>query len=189
MMIIVNNSYSNSVSSFFSAKFQKYIEEIIISPTFNSVIIIGLILGSFFRTSLILIFIILISHLFSNLYIYNYNTFLLTCILSIIFFSLLGILNGIIAKKFDDISIIPTFILNPLIYISGVFYSTDILPSTLKFLTKLNPIFYMVNLFKYSIIGLSETHVLKSFYIIIFFIIVLYLITLYLLKNGYDLKK
>lgn len=189
MMSIVTSSYSNVVSSFFGSKFQKNIEELLISPTYNSIIIIGFISGGVVRSFIIYIFIFFISVFFCNVYFYNSFIIFLSYSFTTILFSLFGLINGIFAKKFDDISIIPTFILTPLIYLGGIFYSVDLLPAGLKFLVFLNPIFYIVNIFRYGILGISEVNILFSFLVMIFFIISLYFIALYFLVVGYGIKK
>jgi len=189
MMSIITNAYSNVVSSFFSSKFQKNIEELLISPTYNFIIIIGFIFGGIIRSLIIFIFIIIIASFFCNLYIYNILFLLLAYTFTAILFSLIGLINGICAKKFDDISIIPTFVLTPMIYLSGIFYSIDLLPQNLKILTCINPIFYIVNIFRYSIIGLSDINIYFSLATIILLIFIFYCICLYILKIGYELKK
>ncbi|HFL8819513.1 MAG TPA: ABC transporter permease [Candidatus Azoamicus sp. OHIO2] len=189
MMTIITNSYSNVVASFFGSKFQKNIEELLISPTYNSIIILGFIFGGIFRSFIIVIFILIITSFFSNIYFYNILLFSITCLFTSLTFSLIGLINGICAKKFDDISILPTFILTPLIYLGGIFYSIDILPQNLQFLVILNPIFYIVNIFRYSIINISEINIFYSFSYMLIFVIFFYCITFYMLKIGYEIKK
>lgn len=189
MMGLITNSYSNVAASFFSSKFQKNIEEILISPTSNTIIILGFILGGIFRAFIIFIFIIMISLFFSNVYLYNKYLFILISLLTAIMFSLIGLINGIYAKNFDDISIVPTFVLTPLIYLGGIFYSIDLLPQKLKIIATLNPIFYIVNIFRYSIINISEINIMYAFSNILVFILLLYYIAFYLLKMGWRIKK
>ncbi len=189
MMTIITNSYSNVVSSFFASKFQKNIEELLISPTHNSTIAIGFLTGGLFRSLLIFIFIIMITEFFSNFYIYSITVLSLSYLLTSITFSLIGFLNGIFAKKFDDISIIPTFILTPMIYLGGIFYSTELLPVNIAPLIKLNPIFYITNLFRYSILGISEINISNAIYFMIILILILYSLIIYLLTKGYEIKK
>lgn len=189
MMGLITNSYSNVVASFFSSKLQKNIEEILISPTYNSIIILGFIFGGIFRSFIIFIAIIIVSSFFTNYYLYNIWLFILISALTAIMFALVGLINGICAQKFDDINIIPTFILTPLIYLSGIFYSIDLLPQKLKIIVTFNPIFYIVNIFKYSTISISEINILYAFGNILMFIFVFYFIALYMLKIGYGIKK
>lgn len=189
MMGVITNSYTNVVASFFGSKFQKNIEEILISPTYNSVIILGFISGGIFRSLLIFLFLLITALFFSNTYIYNITLLIISYFLTSIIFSLIGLINGIFAKKFDDVTIIPTFILTPMIYLSGIFYSIDLLPNNLTFLIILNPIFYIVNLFRYSIIGISNINIFIAIYIMLLLIIILYILSLYMLKIGYKIKK
>ncbi|HIH2762349.1 MAG TPA: ABC transporter permease [Candidatus Azoamicus sp.] len=165
MMAIITSSYSNVVSSFFGSKFQKNIEEILISPTYNITIIIGFTSGGVIRSLIIYILILITSSIFSNIHFYNITIFIIAYITTSILFSFLGLINGIFAKKFDDISIIPTFILTPLIYLGGIFYSIDILPDNLKVFVYTNPIFYINNIFRYGMLGISEIDIFKSFFI------------------------
>lgn len=189
MMSIVTSSYSNVVSSFFGSKFQKSIEELLISPTYDSVIICGFVCGGLIRSFIICVLIFIVAMFFSKFYFYNYLIVILIYFLTAILFSLFGLLNGIFARKFDDISIIPTFILTPLTYLGGIFYSVDLLPHKLQFFVFLNPIFYIVNIFRYGILGISEIDIVLSFFIMCFFIIFLYFLCFYLLKTGYEIKK
>lgn len=189
MMSIVTSSYSNVVSSFFGSKFQKNIEELLISPTYESVIICGFVCGGLIRSFIICIFIFIVAIFFSRFYFYNYFVIILIYFLTAVLFSLFGLLNGIFARKFDDISIIPTFILTPLTYLGGIFYSVDLLPNNLQFFVFLNPIFYIVNVFRYGILGISEIDTVLSFCVMCFFIVILYFLCLFLLKTGYAIKK
>lgn len=189
MMSVVTSSYSNVVSSFFGSKFQKSIEELLISPTYESVIIWGFVCGGLIRSFIICVFIFTVAMFFSRFYFYNYFAIILIYFLTAILFSLFGLLNGIFARKFDDISIIPTFILTPLTYLGGIFYSVDLLPNNLQFFVFLNPIFYIVNVFRYGILGISEIDISVSFFVMCIFIIILYFLCLFLLKIGYAIKK
>jgi len=189
MMSIITSSYSNVVSSFFGSKFQKNIEELLISPTYNIVIIIGFISGGILRSFIVFLSILFIALIFCNFYFYNITIIIFIYILTTILFSLFGLINGIFAKKFDDISIIPTFILTPLIYLGGIFYSIDLLPIELKFVVLLNPIFYIVNIFRYGILGISEINIYISFIMMILFILLFLVLSLYFFTKGNILKK
>lgn len=189
MMTIITSSYSNVVSSFFGSKFQKNIEEILISPTYNITIIIGFISGGVIRSFIIYILILITASIFSNIHFYDITIFILAYITTSILFSFFGLINGIFAKKFDDISIIPTFILTPLIYLSGIFYSIDILPNNLKTLVYTNPIFYINNTFRYGLLGISEINIFKAFSIMVILIITTLITSLYLLTKGCEIKK
>lgn len=189
MMAVITNSYSNVVSSFFASKFQKSIEEILISPTYNSTIILGFITGGIFRSLIIFIFIMITAQFFSNFYIYNNTIFILSYLLTTVIFSLIGFINGLFAKKFDDISIIPTFILTPMIYLGGIFYSIELLPEKFVPFMKINPIFYIVNLFRYSILGISEINITYAIFFMLILIVILYYLSLNILSKGYEIKK
>lgn len=189
MMAIITSSYSNVVSSFFSSKFQKNIEEILISPTHNITIILGFLSGGIVRSLVIYILILITSSFFSKIFFYNIQVFILGYLATSLLFSLLGLINAIFAKKFDDISIIPTFLLTPLIYLGGIFYSIDILPENLKLFVYINPIFYINNIFRYGLLGISEINIYKAFLIMLILTLLLTIITIYLLNKGWEIKK
>lgn len=189
MMSLINTSYSNVSSSFFSAKFQKYIEELLISPNNFFVLINGFVFGGIIRALFVFIILVFFSFFLSDFYFYNYVFFILVFFLTTLFFSLLGLFNSILAKKFDDISLLPTFILTPLMYFSGIFFSLDLLPSFFKLLIYFNPVFYIVNLFRYSFLGVSEINIFFSLFFIIFIIIFLYFICINLLHRGFAIKR
>lgn len=189
MMTIIQNSYSNVVSSFFSAKFQGNIEELLISPTKNSIIIIGYVFGGAIRGLTIGVLITIISLYFSEIQINNIFITLLVAVLSSLLFALAGMINGILAKKFDDISLIPTFILNPLIYLGGVFYSSSLLNDFFKHIIYFNPIFYIINSFRYGIIGCTDVNLYVSIFIMVISIIVLFFITLLIFEKKIIMKR
>ena len=188
MMAVITNSYSNVVSSFFGSKFQKSVEELLVSPTPNWIIILGYVLGGMLRGLLVGIIVLIISLLFTKIIVYNIAFIFLFIILTSFCFSLAGFTNAIFAKKFDDISIIPTFVLTPLIYLGGVFYSISALPDFWQLVSRFNPILYMVNGFRYGFMGISDTNVVVSFVMIIVFIVILYSANLYLMRKGVGLK-
>ncbi len=189
MLSLVTTAYSNVVSSFFGSKFQKNIEELLISTTYNHIIIIGFISGGVVRGIMVSFLVVIVSSYFCDYYFYNFSVFLLVLFMSSVLFSLFGLLNGIFANRFDDITMIPTFILTPLIYLGGVFYSIDLLPNFWVKLIYLNPIFYIINIFRYAVLGICDVNIFYSFLFMFFFIIILYLITLHLLNIGYNMKK
>lgn len=188
MMSIINNSYINVSSSFFGAKFQKHIEEILISPTHNAVIIFGFSFAGIFRGLIIGFIVYLLSIYFTKIHCNNILLTISVSILVSILFSLAGFLNGLFANKFDDVSIIPTFILTPMIYFGGVFFPLTFLSSFYKELIYLNPIFYMINAFRYGMLGLSDVNVNISLLVLVIMIIILYNVCLFLLNYGYKLK-
>ena len=188
MMSIINNSYANVVSSFFGAKFQRHIEEMLVAPIPDFVILSGYITGGIARGIIVGIVVTIVAMFFTKLQIHSYLIIILVVLMTSILFSLAGFINAVFAKKFDDISIIPTFILTPLIYLGGVFYSISLLPEFWQTVSRLNPILYMVNAFRYGILGVSDIGLLTAFLIIAVFIIILFAFSLYLMHTGKGIK-
>ena len=188
MMAIINNSYGNVVSSFFGAKLQRHIEEMLVAPVPNWAILAGYITGGVARGLIVGFVVTLVALFFTELHVFNYFIVFAVVLLTAILFSLGGMVNAIFAQKFDDISIIPAFVLTPLIYLGGVFYSIDMLPTFWQFVSKLNPILYMVNAFRYGILGVSDIDIVHAFVIILAFIFLLYTYALYLLNKGTGIK-
>jgi len=188
MMAIINNSYANVVSSFFSAKFQRHIEEMLVAPIPNFVILAGYITGGIVRGIIVGIVVTVVALFFTRLSVSNYLIVFAIVLMTSILFSLGGFINGIYARKFDDISIVPTFILTPLIYLGGVFYSIELLPAFWQTVSRANPILYMVNAFRYGLLGVSDIDIASAFVIIAGFIILLFIMSLYLLKTGKGIK-
>lgn len=184
MMSIITNSYANTVSSFFSTKFQRNIEELLVSPTPNWVMVLGYISGGMTRGLCVGMLVSLVSLLFIRLPLFNVPFTVLFALLTSFVFSLAGLINGIFAKKFDDISIIPTFVITPLTYLGGVFYSISLLPDFWRTLSKANPVVYMIGGFRYGFLGIADINVWVGLGILLLFSVVLFLITLYLLKKG-----
>ena len=188
MMSIINNSYSNVVSSFFSAKFQRHIEEILVAPVPYSVILAGYVAGGVARGLMVGLVVTIIALFFTELQVHNYIIVFSVVLLTAILFSVAGLINGIFAKKFDDISIIPTFVLTPLIYLGGIFYSINMLPDFWESVSRFNPILYMVNAFRYGILGVSDINIYAALGIIIIFVIMLTAFALFLLNKGVGIK-
>lgn len=188
MMAIITNSYSNTVSSFFSAKFQRNVEELLVSPTPDWVIVLGYVAGGMTRGLSVGFLVSIVSLFFIRLPLYNLFYAALFALLTSFVFSLAGMINGIFAKKFDDVSIIPTFIITPLTYLGGVFYSITLLPDFWQILSKANPIVYMINGFRYGFLGTSDINVYGGIAILILFSIVLFSINLYLFKKGIGIR-
>ena len=184
MMTIISNSYANVVSSFYGAKFSNYIEELLISPIPHSLILLGYIAGGVARGMTVGIMVTLVATFFTDLYFHNIWIILSVAFLTSTLFALAGFINAVFAKSFDDISIIPTFVLVPLTYLGGVFYSVSMLPSLWQTLSLGNPILYMVNTFRYGMLGVSDISVGTAFAVIAAFIVTLYSYSLYLLKTG-----
>jgi len=188
MMSVINNCYSNVVSSFFGAKFQRHIEEMLIAPIPDFIILAGYVTGGVARGLCVGLVVTIIAMFFTELRIHSYLIVISVVILTSILFSLGGFINAVYAQKFDDISIIPTFVLTPLIYLGGIFYSINMLPEIWQTASKFNPILYMVNAFRYGILGTSDIRILHAFMIILLFIITLATYSLILLRRGTGLK-
>lgn len=190
MMAVITSSYSNAVSTFFQAKFQRNIEEILVSPTPNWIVISGYTAASVLRGLLVGFVVFLVSVGFVRPQVQNPLIIAIFVLLTAVVFSLGGLLNGIYAKKFDDVSIFPTFILTPLTYLGGVFYSINQLPEIWQKVSLLNPILYMVNGFRYGFYGdkFSDVNIFLSFGILVAFAIGLWMICLNLLNKGTGLK-
>ena len=188
MMAIINNAYANVVSSFFSAKFQRHIEEILVAPVSTFIILAGYVTGGVARGLVVGFVVTLVALCFTDLRIYNYFIVVAVVFFTAVLFSIAGLLNAIFAKKFDDISIIPTFILTPLSYLGGVFYTIDLIPEFWQTVSKFNPILYMVNAFRYGMLGVSDINIYSAFGILLIFIFVLGGIALYLLHRGTGIK-
>lgn len=188
LMALISNSYANVVSSFYGAKFQRNIEEMLISPLPNYLILIGFISGGIARGVLVGVAVLLVSMFFSDLNIHNYTVTIAVFLLTSTLFSLAGMINAIYANSFDDISIIPTFVLTPLTYLGGIFYSISMLPEFWQNASLINPILYMINAFRYGLLGVSDIPLTHAFIIIIAFIVVLFMFSLHLLKNSKGLR-
>lgn len=188
MMSVITNSYMNVCSSFFSTKFQKSVEELLVSPTPNSIIILGYCIGGIARGILVGFVVVLVSLFFTNLSTYNLFYLIIFAFLTAAVFSLGGLTNAIFAKKFDDISIIPTFVITPLTYLGGVFYSIEQLPGIWQMVSRLNPILYMINGFRYGFLGISDVNLTLSVLILVFFIVTLFAVNLFLLRKGTGLR-
>lgn len=189
MMAIITNSYSNVVSSFYGAKFQHFVEEILVSPTPNYVILLGYIMGGVARGLAVGFIVTIVAMFFTDLQIHNLFVTLSIVLLTSIFFSLAGFINAVFANSFDDISIVPTFILTPLIYLGGVFYSTDLLPEFWAGVTKINPILYIVNSFRYGLLGISDIDIAWAFLMIGACTVVAFWYSLYLLRTSTSLRQ
>lgn len=188
MMAIINNAYSNVASSFFSAKFQNHIEELLVSPVPNYIILAGYVAGGAARGLCVGLIVVLVSLCFTKLTVQHPGITFSMVLLSAIMFALGGFINALHARSFDEISIIPTFILTPLTYLGGVFYSISLLPDFWQNVSLLNPVLYMVNAFRYGLLGISDIPVLAAFAIILLFITVLTAYALHLLNKGTGLR-
>ena len=188
MMAVITHSYANVIASFFGAKFQKHIEEMLVAPIPNGLILAGYITGGLARGLCVAVVVTAVALFFTDLAIHSVWVTALTVLLTSILFSLGGLINGIFAKSFDDTSIIPTFVLTPLTYLGGVFYSIELLPDFWRTVSLGNPILYMVNAFRYGILGVSDIPIGMAFAVIGVFIVALWSLSLYLLKRGVGIK-
>ena len=188
MMSIITNSYANVVSSFYSAKHSCYIEEMLIAPIPNIVILLGYITGGVTRGLCVGAAVTLVSLIFTDFYIYNPFIVLIVAFLTAFLFSLAGLINAVYANSYDHIAIIPTFILTPLTYLGGIFYSIKLLPDFWQQTSLINPVLYMVNSFRYGFRGVSDIELSTAIGVILFFILVLFSICMILLERGTGIK-
>ena len=188
MMSIIQNSYGNISSSFFGAKFGRHVEELLVSPMPNWVILGGYVAGAVLRGLMVGVIVLGIAMLFTKVRMPHPWIMLSTVLLGATIFSLAGFVNAVYARKFDDVTIVPTFILTPLTYLGGVFYSVKLLPEWAQALTHANPIFYMVNAFRYGLLGISDVPLGVAYALMVGFVVVLTVFALYLLKRGIGLR-
>ncbi|OKP03116.1 ABC transporter permease [Xenorhabdus eapokensis] len=188
MMSVITNSYANVSSSFFGAKFQRSIEEVLVAPVPTHIIIAGFVGGGVARGVCVGIMVTSVSLLFVPLQIHSWGMVVITLLATSILFSLAGLLNAIFAKTFDDISIIPTFVLTPLTYLGGVFYSLTLLPAFWQIVSKLNPIVYMVSGFRYGFLGIMDVSLVMTLGMLGIFIVGFYALAWYLIESGRGLR-
>lgn len=188
MMSVLTNSYSNVVSSFYGAKFQSSIEEVLVSPTPNYIILLGYVLGGVARGLIVGAIVTLLSLFFTDLKVHSIGVTVAIVFLTATVFALAGFINAVFANSFDDISIVPTFVLTPLTYLGGVFYSITLLSEFWQGVSMLNPVLYMVNVFRYGMLGVSDVNVTYAFAGVIVCILLLFSYSLYLLESGKRLR-
>ena len=188
MMSVIQNSYGNISSSFFGAKFGRHIEELLVSPMPNWVILGGYVAGAVLRGLMVGVIVLIIAMFFTPVRIPHPLVTLTTVLLGATIFSLAGFINAVYAKKFDDVAIVPTFILTPLTYLGGVFYSVTLLPGWAQAMTHANPIFYMVNAFRYGLLGSSDVPLWVSYALMLGFVAALTTLALWLLRRGVGLR-
>ncbi|MBK6287330.1 MAG: ABC transporter permease [Gammaproteobacteria bacterium] len=189
MMAVITNSYANVVSSFFGAKYQHSIEELLVSPTPNYIILLGFTLGGVARGLCVGLIVTVLSLAFVHLQVQHLALTILVVFQTAVLFSLAGLINAVYANNFDDVTIIPTFVLTPLIYLGGVFYSMDLLPAFWRGVSQANPILYMVNAFRYGVLGVSDIDVGMAVGMIALFIVIGWCYCLYLLNSGKRLRQ
>lgn len=188
MMAVITNSYANVVSSFYGSKFQRNIEEMLVSPTPNYIILLGFVMGGVARGLVVGFVVTLVSLFFTNLGVHNLFVIVSMILLTALLFSLAGFVNGVFAKSFDDINIVPIFVLTPLTYLGGVFYSVQMLPPFWRDASHLNPILYMVNAFRFGFLGITDIYLWASYGIVIGVIVALFALSLFLLNRGHGMR-
>ncbi len=189
MMSIITNSYANVVSSFYGAKYSHHIEEMQIAPVPDLVILLGFMTGGIVRGLCVGVAVTLVSMFFTKFTIHSPTIIVLVAILTSSLFSMAGLLNAIYANSFDDISIIPTFVLTPLTYLGGIFYSIKLLPEVWQLVSLGNPILYMVNSFRFGFRGSSDIELITALSVIVFFNAALFALCLTLLKRGTGIRQ
>ncbi|MGC3875007.1 ABC transporter permease [Halomonas sp. GXIMD04776] len=188
MMSVITNSYSNVASSFFSNKFQRSVEELMVSPMPNWVILAGFVLGGMARGLGVGLIVTGVSFFFTDVTVHHPLVTLSVVLMTATLFSIGGFINALLANKFDDISIVPIFVLTPLTYLGGVFYSIDMLPEFWQGVSMANPILYMVNAFRYGILGVSDIPVLGALVATAAFIVVFFALALWMLGRGKGIR-
>lgn len=188
MMSVITNAYSNVVSSFFSSKFQRSVEELLVSPVSPHVILIGYAMGGILRGLAVAAIVSVLSLFFTHMQVHHLGIMLLVIILTAAIFALGGFINAVYARNFDDISIVPTFVLTPLTYLGGVFYSIDLLPAFWQKVSLVNPILHMVNAFRYGILGVSDIRIGVAIAFMLVAVVVLYLVSIRLLVSGRGMR-
>ena len=188
MMAVITNAYANVVSSFFSAKFQRHIEEMLVAPVPDGILLAGYVIGGIARGLAVGVVVTLVALFFTDLTLHSAVLTLAIVLLTATLFSIAGLINGIYARNFDDVSVIPTFVLTPLTYLGGVFYSIDMLPAFWRGLSRLNPVLYMVNAFRYGILGVADIGITTALLVLLVLIAALTLFALALLRRGTGLR-
>ena len=188
MMSIIQNAYGNISSSFFGAKFGRHVEELLVSPMPPWVLLAGYVAGGVLRGLMVGVIVFAIAMVFTRVQVPHPLVMLSSMLLGATIFSLAGFVNAVYARKFDDIAIVPTFILTPLTYLGGVFYSITLLPDWAQSATYANPIFYMVNAFRYGLLGVSDVPLWVAYALMLGFVVMLSALGLWLLKRGVGLR-
>jgi ABC-2 type transport system permease protein len=188
MMSIITNSYGNISSSFFGAKFSRSVEEMLVSPMPNWVILLGYVTGAVTRGLVVGVLVLLIALFFTSLHVLHPIITFLSVLLGATIFSLAGFVNAVFAKKFDDIALVPTFVLTPLTYLGGVFYSINMLGEPWQTISRVNPILYMVNAFRFGVLGITDVNIWVAFVVMLAFVVALSIVALQLLQRGIGLR-
>ena len=188
MMSVITSAYTNTVSTFYFAKFVRNIEEILVSPTPDWVVVAGFVSGGVMRGLMVGALVLVVSLFFTHLAIFNIAVLLAVILLTAILFSLAGLINGVFAKGFDGISIVPTFVLTPLTYLGGIFYSIEQFPQFWQNVSLANPILYMVNAFRYGFLGITDISLWICFAVLLGMSLFFILVVLYLFREGIGVK-
>jgi ABC-2 type transport system permease protein len=188
MMTVIMSSFQNTVSSFFMAKMMKFLEELLVAPVHPIIVVAGYVMGGVARGLVTGLIVLLVALFFTHLSIFNLGLLLMFVLLTSIFFSLFGLVVAIYAKNFDAVSIIPNFVLTPLTYLGGVFYSISMLPVFWQKVSHANPVFYMINGFRYGFLGVNDTSIWVSGVVLIVMCTGALLYTLYLFQSGRALR-
>jgi ABC-2 type transport system permease protein len=189
MMSVITNSYGNVVSSFFSAKFQGHLQEMLVAPMKSYVIILGHVAGGIVRGLAVGAVVTVVALFFTDLEVQHPLIAISMLVLTAAVFSLGGMINAIFATKYDDVAIIPSFVLAPLTYLGGVFYTTALLPDFWASVSAFNPILYMVNGFRYGMLGVSDVDITAAYAMIIIFLVAAFATCFYLISRGIGIRE
>ncbi len=188
MLSVINNAYANVSSSFFSAKFQRNVEELLVAPVPTLVIVAGYVLGGVARAIIVGAMVTVVALFFVDIQVHNWLVIITTLLLTATLFALGGLINAVFAKTFDDVSIIPTFVLSPLTYLGGVFFSVSMLPEFWQTVSQLNPIIYMVNAFRFGFLGSSDVSLWTAYSVLILVTTALFMLAVRLLNKGVGIR-
>jgi ABC-2 type transport system permease protein len=189
MMAVITNSYGNVVSSFFGAKFGKHVEEMLVAPLPSWIIVLGYVGGGLVRGMLVGGAVTIVSMIFTQLHVYHALAIIAAVMLTSVVFALGGFINALFAKNFDQVNWIPTFVLTPLTYFGGVFYSISLLPEWARQISYANPILHMVNAFRYGFLGTSDVNVVVAFSIMLASAVALFSIAVYFMNRGTGMRE
>lgn len=189
IMAVITSSYANVSSSFFSAKFQRFIEEVLVSPTPGYIVVLGFVIGGVVRGLIVGGIALMIAMFFTDLIVTHYWATIGIVVMTAILFSLGGFINAVYANSFDDVAVIPTFVLTPLVYLGGVFYSVNMLSEVWSAVSRINPILYIVNTFRYGILGITDVDITWAFVLVGGFGIIAYIAAIYLLNHSKRLRQ
>ncbi len=188
LMSVITHSYTNTVSSLYISKYHRYIEELLVSPIQNYTILAGFITGGVIRGLAVGVVVILAAQFFVNFTVHSIILMLIVILLSSTLFSMCGFLNGLFANDWDDINVIPTFIMTPLTYLGGIFFSISMLPEVWQDIALVNPILYLINALRYSMLGITDVSIIFAFFIILIFNIFIFALCMYFLSIGKGLR-